>query len=160
MVNTIQEDNSKELYRTRFLKSPGGEGGENEVVFFKKLDGELNKANRFYAEKVEEVVKEAALMNKQMDALIALRLKVMNPDFDASVSLRLLSEDINNSTPSRVTSPFRATIVGKYMLQLASQDFINILYHVLQYGHYWFSPCRSRSYVFFPKNGHYLPMAV
>lgn len=58
------------------------EGRENEINFFKKLDNELNKVNTFYKDKVEEVIREAALLNKQMDALIALQIKVENPDSD------------------------------------------------------------------------------
>lgn len=111
-VDTVQEENSRELYHSKFLKSPE-EGGENEIMFFKKLDNELNKVNTFYKLTVEEVKKEAALLNQQMDALLALRIKVINPDFDASASLQRLSEDINHSMPSRVTSQFRAPNLGK-----------------------------------------------
>ncbi|KAL7231995.1 hypothetical protein ACSBR2_010084 [Camellia fascicularis] len=52
------------------------EGGEYELVFFRGLDDEFNKVIKFYREKVEEVIKEAEELNKQMDALIALWIKV------------------------------------------------------------------------------------
>ncbi|KAI3729629.1 hypothetical protein L6452_18290 [Arctium lappa] len=54
------------------------EGGESEIMFFQKLDEELNKVNTFYRDKVEE----AASLNKQMNALIALQIKVEQLDID------------------------------------------------------------------------------
>ncbi|KAK4376650.1 hypothetical protein RND71_002946 [Anisodus tanguticus] len=97
----------RKFYKTKFLASP--EGAENEISFFDKLDHEFNKVNTFYKDKVDEVMREVTLLNKQMDALIALRIKVMDPGFDAFASLQRLSLDINNSTPSRITSPLRMT---------------------------------------------------
>lgn len=78
-VDTVQEDDSRKLYKTKFLKK-SEEGGELEESFFKKLDENLNKVNKFYRDKVDEVLEEAALLDKQMDALIALRVKVQKPD--------------------------------------------------------------------------------
>ncbi|TYI46192.1 hypothetical protein E1A91_D13G089500v1 [Gossypium mustelinum] len=52
------------------------EGREIEIEFFRKLDEELNKINTFYKEQIEVVMDESTLLNKQLDALIALRLKV------------------------------------------------------------------------------------
>lgn len=109
-VNTVHHENSGKFYITKFLGSP--EGAENEIRFFNKLDQEFNKVNTFYKDKVDEVMREVTLLNKQMDALIALRIKVMDPGFDAFGSLQRLSFDINNSTPSRITSPLRMTTVG------------------------------------------------
>ncbi|KAJ8569970.1 hypothetical protein K7X08_006547 [Anisodus acutangulus] len=106
-VNTVQHENYRKFYKTKFLASP--EGAENEISFFDKLDHEFNKVNTFYKDKVDEVMREVMLLNKQMDALIALRIKVMDPGFDAFASLQRLSLDINNSTPSRITSPLRMT---------------------------------------------------
>lgn len=83
-IDKVQEENSLRLYDTKFLLSPGKEGRENELTFFKKLDNELNKVNVFYKDKVEEVTKEADLLNKQMDALIALRIKVANSNGDVA----------------------------------------------------------------------------
>ncbi|KAL1215322.1 Phosphate transporter PHO1-like protein [Cardamine amara subsp. amara] len=59
-------------YKTTFLMT-AKKGGEYELVFFRRLDDELNKVEKFYREKVEEVVKEAAVLNEQMDALITFR---------------------------------------------------------------------------------------
>ncbi|KAF3662732.1 Phosphate transporter PHO1 -like protein 10 [Capsicum annuum] len=108
-VNTVQHENYRKFYKTKFLASP--EGAENEIMFFDTLDHEFNKVNTFYKDKVDEVMREVTLLNKQMDALIALRIKVMDPGFNAFPSLQSLSLDINNSTPSRITSPLRMTIV-------------------------------------------------
>ncbi|TYJ00448.1 hypothetical protein E1A91_A13G086800v1 [Gossypium mustelinum] len=52
------------------------EGREIEIEFFRKLDEELNKINTFYKEQIEVVMDESTLLNKQLHALIALRLKV------------------------------------------------------------------------------------
>ncbi|KAM7268614.1 hypothetical protein ACFE04_010780 [Oxalis oulophora] len=53
--------------------------GEFELLFFEELDFEYKKVVDFYKEKVGEILNEAEDLNKQMDALIALRLKVENP---------------------------------------------------------------------------------
>ncbi|KAK6139377.1 hypothetical protein DH2020_026885 [Rehmannia glutinosa] len=55
------------------------EGGEYELVYFKRLDDEFNKVIKFYKLKAEEVIEEAGVLNKQMEALIAFRVKVENP---------------------------------------------------------------------------------
>ncbi|OMP03420.1 hypothetical protein CCACVL1_02428 [Corchorus capsularis] len=52
------------------------EGGQCEQQFFKSLDNELNKVDKFYKSKVKEVVEEAQNLSKQMDAFIAFRIKV------------------------------------------------------------------------------------
>ncbi|KAI3776965.1 hypothetical protein L1987_46758 [Smallanthus sonchifolius] len=65
-------------YQTIFLRS-SEEGGEHELAFFSRLDDEFNKVAKFYRDKVEEVVKDAEELNRQMDALIALRIKVNDP---------------------------------------------------------------------------------
>ncbi|KAI3467312.1 hypothetical protein Pfo_023975 [Paulownia fortunei] len=109
-VHTVQQENSRKLYNTKMLLSPE-EGEENERFFFKKLDDELNKTNNFYKDKVEEVIREAALLKKQMEALIALRIKVINPDLDGSSSLKCISTDISNLAPSKIIPPDRAETV-------------------------------------------------
>ncbi|CAA7031202.1 unnamed protein product [Microthlaspi erraticum] len=77
------------------------EGGEYELVFFRRLDEEFNKVGKFYREKVEEVMKEAAVLNKQMDALIAFRFKVENPEGwgleERTVEITRLASDIATS---------------------------------------------------------------
>lgn len=41
------------------------------LFFFKRLDDEFNKVVKFYKGEVDEVMKEADVLNKQMDDLIA-----------------------------------------------------------------------------------------
>ncbi|RZC72354.1 hypothetical protein C5167_035529 [Papaver somniferum] len=68
-----------EKYETKFLMS-NEDGGEYEVAFFKTLDEEFNAVNNFYRDKVDEVMNEAAVLTKQMDALVAFRVEVEHPD--------------------------------------------------------------------------------
>ncbi|KAI3467310.1 hypothetical protein Pfo_023973 [Paulownia fortunei] len=77
LVNNVRRD-GVEGSETMFLMA-ADEGGEYELVYFKRLDDEFNKVLKFYKLKVEEVMKEAAVLNKQMEALIAFRVKVENP---------------------------------------------------------------------------------
>ncbi|WJZ81163.1 hypothetical protein VitviT2T_001017 [Vitis vinifera] len=100
LVNSVRRDgDGSESYETKFLMS-ADEGGEYELVYFRRLDDEFNKVDKFYRSKVEEVMKEAALLNKQMDAFIAFRLKVENPQgwFDRSAELTRISNDVATST--------------------------------------------------------------
>ncbi|KAH6771158.1 EXS family protein, partial [Perilla frutescens var. hirtella] len=69
----------EERSETMFMMA-ADEGGEYEMVYFKRLDDEFNKVSKFYKMKVGEVMKEAAELNKQMEALIAFRVKVENPN--------------------------------------------------------------------------------
>ncbi|KAL9424211.1 hypothetical protein AB3S75_036151 [Citrus x aurantiifolia] len=90
-VEALPRDGSGHFYRTNFLRQSEA-GGEIEEMFFEKLDQELNRVNKFYKDKVEAVMSEAAELNKQMDALIALRIKVdtknASPDNATAVPLR------------------------------------------------------------------------
>ncbi|GER43769.1 EXS (ERD1/XPR1/SYG1) family protein [Striga asiatica] len=74
----IVVNNVNERSETMFLMA-ADEGGEQELVFFKNLDSEFNKAVGFYRAKAEEVVQEAHGLNRQMEALIAFRVKVESP---------------------------------------------------------------------------------
>ena len=74
----------EESIRTRLVLPCEEIGIENEVKFFKKLDQELDKVNAFYRNKVDEVIKEAAELKKQLKACIALRIKVQNLGIKAS----------------------------------------------------------------------------
>ncbi|PKI47905.1 hypothetical protein CRG98_031689 [Punica granatum] len=81
LFNSVRESGSPSgaRHQTMFLKS-AEEGGECELVFFKRLDDEFNKVVGFYRKKVQEVVEEADELTRQMNALIALRVKVDNPN--------------------------------------------------------------------------------
>ncbi|KAL6186817.1 hypothetical protein ACLB2K_042936 [Fragaria x ananassa] len=95
-VNTLRGVGSKKFYKTKFLRQ-SEEGGEIEVTFFRELDEELNKVNTFYKDKLEEVRQEASQLNKQMDALVALRIKVKNPHQDGSSSGRV--DNVDSTMP-------------------------------------------------------------
>ncbi|XP_010425110.1 PREDICTED: phosphate transporter PHO1 homolog 2 [Camelina sativa] len=86
---------------TTFLMT-AEEGGEYELVFFRRLDDEFNRIEKFYKEKVEEVLKDAIMLNKQMDALIAFRVKVENPVGwgweERTVEMTRLASDVATST--------------------------------------------------------------
>ncbi|RXH69296.1 hypothetical protein DVH24_037080 [Malus domestica] len=98
----VGEEGEEGQWQTRFLM-PADEGGEFEVVFFRSLDDEFNKVNCFYKKKVGEVVEEADELNRQMDALIALRLKVDNPEVDIGGS-DLASNGISSVSAVHPTS--------------------------------------------------------
>ena len=75
LVLAEEKEGSEGLYNTMFLRS-SVEGEEQELVSFHKLDNEFNKVNSFYKKKVNEVMEEADELSKQMNALIALQVKV------------------------------------------------------------------------------------
>lgn len=80
LVSSVKEHGSSEArYQTMFLMSTE-EGGGYEHVFFNRLDSEFNKVVRFYQKKVQEVMEEADELTRQMNALIALRVKVEKPN--------------------------------------------------------------------------------
>ncbi|KAJ0754393.1 putative SPX domain-containing protein [Helianthus annuus] len=89
VVNAMQQVDEEQQggecpnYQTVFLRS-SEDGGDLDLVFFKRLDDEFNKVVRFYKTKVEEVVREAGELNNQMDALIALGIKVNNPSMEVT----------------------------------------------------------------------------
>ncbi|KAK9052168.1 hypothetical protein SSX86_028796 [Deinandra increscens subsp. villosa] len=103
-VETVQNGDSREVYNTNFLLSPK-EGEQSEIMFFEKLDVELNKVNTFYRDKVEEVIEEAASLNKQMNALIALRIKVKQPDINKCHIQRNVSMDSSSTESSESDLP-------------------------------------------------------
>lgn len=81
LVSSVQQNH----YQTMFLRS-SEEGGDIELEYFRKLDVEFNKVVKFYKDKVEEVKTEAEELSKQMDALIALRIRVDKPRVEQRVS--------------------------------------------------------------------------
>ncbi|KAL0692533.1 hypothetical protein Bca4012_059713 [Brassica carinata] len=100
----INEDETGS-YTTTFLCS-SDEGGEMEVQFFRRLDEEFNKVLRFYKQKVESVMEEADELSRQLNVLIALRVKVENPNVDFP--------DINSisSAPSSPRATNRTTAIS------------------------------------------------
>ncbi|KAG5240155.1 EXS family protein [Salix suchowensis] len=104
LVNPVSVDGSQS-YQTTFLMPTVG-GGEYELLFFRRLDDEFNKVDRFYRSKVEEVLKEAEMLSKQMDALIAFRIKVENPTgwSDRTADITPLASDVAASTATLAAS--------------------------------------------------------
>nr|DAD37052.1 TPA_asm: hypothetical protein HUJ06_007693 [Nelumbo nucifera] len=100
----VQRDDSKRYYETRFLMP--ADASEHEIMFFRKLNDEFNKVNMFYKDKVKEVMDEASLLHKQMDALIALRIKVKNPDSSDSNTIKHLKSDVSAMELSKVSTPY------------------------------------------------------
>ncbi|MBA0787655.1 hypothetical protein Gotri_028218 [Gossypium trilobum] len=69
----IQKGSGK--YETTFLTA-AEEVGEYEQQFFRRLDNELNKVDKFYRSKAKEVMEEAHTLSKQTNAFFAFRIKV------------------------------------------------------------------------------------
>lgn len=105
LVSAVQNENSDGYYQTMFLMAPE-QGGDNEVMFFRRLDNEFNKVLQFYKTKVEEVEKEAEELSRQMDALIAFRIKVDKPrpvvELEAAATgIKVESSDSANVSPNK-----------------------------------------------------------
>ncbi|XP_038999506.1 phosphate transporter PHO1 homolog 3-like [Hibiscus syriacus] len=111
LVNSVDRNGSRN-YETTFLMS-SEEGGEYELVYFRRLDDEFNKVDKFYKATMHEVMNEAGVLNNQMDALIAFRIKVENPPgihFDRSVEMTRLASDIAASAAAlSASTPKSAT---------------------------------------------------
>ena len=106
LVNSVKKSDGEFGLETMFLMT-GDEGGEYELVYFRRLDDEFNKVIKFYRGKVDEVMKEAAVLNKQMDALIAFRIKVDDPHYewpDSAREMTRLASDVAASTASLAAS--------------------------------------------------------
>lgn len=100
LVNNVKRSDGEDGYQTTFLRA-SEDGGEYELVYFKRLDDEFNKVNMFYKAKVDEVMMEADELNRQMDALIAFRIKVENPKhawFETAVDMDNLVSAVQSST--------------------------------------------------------------
>ncbi|KAL6188398.1 hypothetical protein ACLB2K_039791 [Fragaria x ananassa] len=106
-VRPSEGSNDHQSYQTTFLMV-AEEGGVKELEYFKRADDEFNKVDKFYRRKVEEVMKDAAVLNKQMDALIAFRIKVEHPYherlFDWSGEMTRLASDVAASTAQLAAS--------------------------------------------------------
>ncbi|XP_076891599.1 phosphate transporter PHO1 homolog 9-like [Bidens hawaiensis] len=83
LVSAMQTSEENQTHQTVFLQT-SEDAGESELEFFKRLDVEFNKVIGFYKSKVGEMVNEAEELSKQMNTLIALRIKVEDPDYCGS----------------------------------------------------------------------------
>ncbi|PKI75492.1 hypothetical protein CRG98_004162 [Punica granatum] len=133
-VNLSRHEGSRPHYRTDFLRQ-SEEGGDIETKFFEKLDDDLNKVNAFYKAKVDEVMNERDLLNKLMDALIALRIKVRKPHLDGS-KLNTDGISVTNKEPSTSNDSTRANNAGNYSRKVneCREDPLNILENVKIYN--------------------------
>ncbi|KAI5432115.1 variant 3, Phosphate transporter PHO1 9 [Lathyrus oleraceus] len=75
LIQSVEGEDSKGFYQTMFLRA-SDDGAEKDLEFFKKLDFEFNKVNAFYKKMVKKVVDEAEELSKQINYLIAFRIKV------------------------------------------------------------------------------------
>ncbi|KAK4481585.1 hypothetical protein RD792_012487 [Penstemon davidsonii] len=113
-VNTVRRDGG-EGSETTFLMT-ADEGGEYELVYFKRLDDEFNKVLKFYRSKVNEILDEAGVLNKQMEALIAFRVKVENPKgwvHNLEDTTKLASDLSNSIAALSATTPSAARASSK-----------------------------------------------
>ncbi|KAG7016125.1 Phosphate transporter PHO1-like 8, partial [Cucurbita argyrosperma subsp. argyrosperma] len=90
---------SEECYQSMLFASSSEQSDEHQVEFFRRLDDEFNKVVGFYKKEVAELMGEAEELSKQIDILIALRIKVEQPDialedFNESVSLTVTKMNV------------------------------------------------------------------
>lgn len=123
MVNVTTGDDGFERYETTIMKISEA-GRESELVFFKTLDLEFDKVNRFYRSKVEEMVKEAVVLNKQMDVLIAFRIKVDQPSSSWTCT-ETVSVDMND-LDSREQSKFSERLFVCYWVSYERTQSLNL----------------------------------
>ncbi|CAN4082622.1 unnamed protein product [Withania somnifera] len=129
LVNSVQQEGSQGQYQTMFLMS-SEEGGEYEMVFFKRLDDEFNKVLTFYKKKVGQVKAEADELSKQMDALIALRIMVDKPSIKMH-SAHVMNPSTNDSTlspasvvPIHLRSPVRSHMEAIQEVEMTSEEIL------------------------------------
>ncbi|TYJ37777.1 hypothetical protein E1A91_A05G399200v1 [Gossypium mustelinum] len=99
LVSAVQGRDGEGDYQTMFLSS-NEEGAEHELVFFRRLDDEFNKVIKFYKKNVAEVIVEADELSKQMNALIALRIKVDNPVIGENDVVNLVPNGFSSNSSS------------------------------------------------------------
>ncbi|KAF2313597.1 hypothetical protein GH714_012327 [Hevea brasiliensis] len=99
LISAVKEEGGEGRYQTMFMNA-SGEGGELELMFFKRLDDEFNKVVKFYKKKVKEVMAEADDLSRQMDALIALRIKVENPELEGANMGNLATNGVSLNSAS------------------------------------------------------------
>lgn len=121
MHNVTRDGDDDERLETMFLNA-SDDGGEYELVYFKRLDDEFNKVLKFYKMKVLEVMNEAAVLNKQMNALIAFRVKVEKPNgwtdtFDRETN-QLVSDVAASRAAMLSNAPSIIRASSKYILFL------------------------------------------
>ncbi|XP_055805296.1 phosphate transporter PHO1 homolog 9-like [Solanum dulcamara] len=117
LVSSLQQEGSQGHHQTMFLMS-SEQGGEYEMVFFRRLDDEFNKVITFYKKKVGEVKAEADELSKQMDALIALRIMVDKPSIamhSDQVMMDPSTNDDSTLSPASVVPTHMRSPGGSHM---------------------------------------------
>ncbi|MCD7447328.1 hypothetical protein HAX54_027192 [Datura stramonium] len=131
LVSSLQQEGSQGHHQTMFLMS-SEQGGEYEAVFFRRLDDEFNKVLTFYKKKVGEVKAEADELSKQMDALIALRIKVdkisigMRSDqvMDPSTNDDATSSPMMIRVPTHLSSPGRSHMEAIQEVEMTGEEIL------------------------------------
>lgn len=99
-VRDIDNLQSTEIRYQTLLVSPSEQGGEQEVMFFERLDDEFNKVNMFYKSKEAEVVAEADELSRQMNSLISLRVRVERPHLAGVARADHVEVEASHTAPS------------------------------------------------------------
>ncbi|KAJ4916579.1 Phosphate transporter PHO1-like protein 7 [Raphanus sativus] len=149
MVSEMIGGDGFERYETSIMRVAEA-GREPELVFFKTLDLEFDRVNRFYKSKVEEMVKEAVVLNKQMDALIAFRIKVDQPSsswtcsepvsvdvnaLDATENRETLADGSNHGDSTRGNVPEALSVLDRVRLNKAQETPLSRIRNVLKLSH-------------------------
>ncbi|XP_056844370.1 phosphate transporter PHO1 homolog 8 isoform X1 [Raphanus sativus] len=153
MVSEMIGGDGFERYETSIMRVAEA-GREPELVFFKTLDLEFDRVNRFYKSKVEEMVKEAVVLNKQMDALIAFRIKVDQPSsswtcsepvsvdvnaLDATENRKFagitLADGSNHGDSTRGNVPEALSVLDRVRLNKAQETPLSRIRNVLKLSH-------------------------
>ncbi|KAL3346728.1 hypothetical protein AABB24_025264 [Solanum stoloniferum] len=120
LINTVQQEGSQGHHQTTFLMS-SEQGGEYEMIFFKRLDDEFNKVLTFYKKKVGQVKAEADELSKQMDALIALRIMVDKPSIEIHSAQGM---DPASVVPLHLTSQLRSHMEVIQEVEMTSEEIV------------------------------------
>lgn len=131
LVSPLQREGAEGHHQTMFLMS-SEQGGEYEMVFFRRLDDEFNKVITFYKKKVSKVKAAADELSRQMDALIALRIKVDKPSIPMHSNQMMMDPSDNDDStlspesvvPTHMRSPGRAHMEAIQEVELTGEEIL------------------------------------
>ncbi|KAL0695368.1 hypothetical protein Bca4012_062548 [Brassica carinata] len=150
MVSEMVGGDGFERYETSIMRVAEA-GREPELVFLKTLDLEFDKVNHFYKSKVEEMVKEAVVLNRQMDALIAFRIIVDQPSsswtcsetvsvnvnaLDTTEHRETLADGSNHGDSTRGKVPEALSVLDRIRLNKAQETPLSRIRNVLKLSHH------------------------
>eukprot|EP00250_Pteridium_aquilinum_P016536 c23147_g2_i1 orf=256-2580(+) len=102
-VRKPHEGDDDEFYETELLVAHHShEEIQNDKVFFARLDGQLNKVNKFYREKEQEFYEKAEEIKEQLDKLVTMR-KMLKEQQEISVPESSSGQDSDSNRPDGVT---------------------------------------------------------